>query len=165
MLPTGTSYWVNYVLRSVKVSGFTQKVWAAKLLSAWQLMDVLSSLKLLNALTALTIYCCFPYLCYLHLKGIFLDQVCSGVETESPVSFNTWTCTASNAFSAFLTLPFLTASSSLVEQAQAENQRSGLHLFLQQVSCCHVFTSNNLENFRNVLYFRLTRMFQSKIQL
>jgi len=36
-LPTGTSYWTNYVLSSVKVSGFTEKHWAAKLLSTWQL--------------------------------------------------------------------------------------------------------------------------------
>jgi len=71
------------------------------------------------------------------VQGLKLDRrSVSGLETEWPVT------------SAFLTLPFL-SSSCLLGQAQVENQRSDLYLFLQQVSCCHVFTSNNLENFSN----------------
>jgi hypothetical protein len=54
VLPIGTSYWMNYILRSVNVLGFTQKHWATKLHPTWQLMDVVPRLKLSNALTALT---------------------------------------------------------------------------------------------------------------
>jgi len=60
VLPTDTSYWMNYVLSSVKVLVFTQKQPAAKLLTIWQLGDILLRLKLLNALTTLTHSCCFP---------------------------------------------------------------------------------------------------------
>jgi len=59
VLLNGTAYWMNYVLKSVKVSGFTQKHRAAKLQPTWQLMDVLPRQKFLNAFTALTHSCCF----------------------------------------------------------------------------------------------------------
>jgi len=58
-LPTGTSYWMNYVLKSFKVLGFTQKHRAAKQLPTWQVMDVLPKQKVLNVLTALTHSFCF----------------------------------------------------------------------------------------------------------
>jgi hypothetical protein len=54
VLPIGIFYWKNYIIRSVKVLGFTQKDRATKLRPTWQLMDVVPRLKLLNALTALT---------------------------------------------------------------------------------------------------------------
>jgi hypothetical protein len=60
MLPTDFSDWMNNILKSVKVSGFTQKCRAAKRMPTWQLMDVLSWLKLLNALTALTLFRYLP---------------------------------------------------------------------------------------------------------
>jgi hypothetical protein len=50
---------MNYVLRSVKVSGTTQTHRAAKLLPAGQLMVDLLGLKLVKALTALTHSYCF----------------------------------------------------------------------------------------------------------
>ena len=45
-----------------------QKHEAAKLVPTWQSIDILSSLKLLNALTALKHSWRFPYLCYLQPK-------------------------------------------------------------------------------------------------
>ena len=59
VLPTGTSYPMNYVLKFVQVSGFIKKGRAAKLLSTRQLMDVLSRLILLNTLIALILFRCF----------------------------------------------------------------------------------------------------------
>ena len=59
VLPTGTFYWVNCVLRCVKVLRFTQKHQAAKHLPTWQLMEVLPKHKLPNALTAPTHSCIF----------------------------------------------------------------------------------------------------------
>jgi hypothetical protein len=52
---------------------------------------------------------------------------------------------------AFRTLPFLSNTfSSSVGQAQTENQSRDLDLFKKRVSlCCHVFTSNSMENFNN----------------
>jgi len=42
VLPSGIStYSVDYALKSAKVSGLTQKYESAKLLSTWQLMDIL----------------------------------------------------------------------------------------------------------------------------
>ena len=53
VLPNGTSYPMNYVLKYVQVSGVIKKGRAAKLLSTRQLMDVLSRIMLLNDLIAL----------------------------------------------------------------------------------------------------------------
>ena len=90
VLPTGAYYGMNCVLNSFKVSGFTQKHRNAKLLT-WQLMDILPSLKLLNAVTTLILSCWFPCFCYLQPKGIYLKEARSGLEPESPVHFRTWT--------------------------------------------------------------------------
>jgi hypothetical protein len=49
------SYWKNYVLKVTKVSDFTTKNGAVKLQPTWQLTDVLSKFKLLNAFTAFTL--------------------------------------------------------------------------------------------------------------
>ena len=96
VLPTGTLYWTNYALSSVKVSDFTQKHGVEKLLPTWQLMDILPKLKLLNVVMALTHFCWFPYLCYLQPKGIYLKEFRTGLEPESPVHFRTWTWKAGN---------------------------------------------------------------------
>jgi hypothetical protein len=142
---------MNYVHRRVKVWGYTEKHRAAKLLPTWHLIDFLSSLKLLNALTAFTHSCCFPQWRYLKPKEfIWIELVhglnlnrrsVSGLEPETPVTPSP----------AFRTLPYLSTSSSLVGETQAEeNQRSNFYLFRNRVSfCSHVFTSNNLENFNN----------------
>jgi len=51
---------MNYVVKSVKVSGFTKEHPAAELRATGQLMDVLSRLMLLNALAALIPSRCLP---------------------------------------------------------------------------------------------------------
>jgi len=51
VLPTGTIYWMNHVLKNDKVSFCTQKHSVTKLLPNIHLIDVLSRLKSLNAIT------------------------------------------------------------------------------------------------------------------
>jgi hypothetical protein len=94
--PIGTYHSVNYVHKSVTALGFTQKHRATKLPSTWQLMDVLSRLMLLNALTALILFAVSPSYVINSRKspflndwpiGIYLIVACSGFEPESPVHF------------------------------------------------------------------------------
>jgi hypothetical protein len=51
-------------------------------------MDVLRRLRLLNALTALTLLL-FHLAVLFTAKGIYLNEACSGFEPESPVHFST----------------------------------------------------------------------------
>ena len=69
---------MNYVLRRVKVSRYIQKHQAAKLLPNWQLMDVLSCLKLSNAFTAFTHSYCILYLGHLQQKEFTSRKLVQG---------------------------------------------------------------------------------------
>jgi hypothetical protein len=57
---TGTSYPRNYVLKSIKVLGFTKEHRTADHPTALQLMDDLPRVMILNALAALILFIAFP---------------------------------------------------------------------------------------------------------
>jgi len=79
---------MNHVLNNNKVSCFTQKHSAAKLLPTRQLMNVLPRLKFLNAIMALT-----PLMVSLFksftAKKVYLHGARSGFEPESPIHIRT----------------------------------------------------------------------------
>jgi len=95
VLPTGTSYWMNYVLKSVKCLRFHSEHRAAKFLPTWQLMDALPRLKLLNVLTAFTLVL-FQLVRSFTAKGTHVKKPVqclnlnrwsiSGLEPEMPVT-------------------------------------------------------------------------------
>jgi len=111
VLPTGTFYWMNYVLKTIKCLGFHSEHRAEKFLPTWQLMDVLHRLKLLNALTALTLLL-FQLVRSLTVKGTYVKKPVqglnldrrsiSGLEPEMPVTHSDhWekgSCTFVNNF-------------------------------------------------------------------
>ena len=95
MLPTGTSYWMNYVLRSVKVSDITQhtELQNPYQLDSWWMFWPGSSFECLKGpLTLLLFYLIRSFT----PKGIYLKEASSGLEPESPVHFRTWTWNAVN---------------------------------------------------------------------
>jgi len=161
---------MNYILRSVKVLGFTQKHRATKLRPTWQLTDV-PRLKLLNALTALTSSSVSPrYVVYSQREFIWmklaqgLNLNCRSVSEIEPESLLT-------PSPAIHTLPFLSSSSSLV--GQGINDLICTCFGNRASFCCHVLISNNVKNLNNqirsyfwsISYFWLTHIFQLKIQL
>jgi len=72
---------MNYVHRSVKHQ-------AAKLLPTSQMIDVLPRLKLLNALTALTLLLYYLVRSFT-AKEVYLKKGRSGFELDSPAHFST----------------------------------------------------------------------------
>lgn len=100
VLPTGTSYSMNYVLNSVKVPGFSQKYRAAKLLSTWQLTFFPGSwFGYPNCIHPLPL---FPLVMFIYSqKYPFLikwrkKNSCQGPKPESPVHFKKCTWKAVN---------------------------------------------------------------------
>jgi hypothetical protein len=80
---------MNYVLRSAKVYGYSQKQRAAKPVTSVQLTVVLQS-ETADCLNDPHTVLLFPYLYYLEQQGIYLKETLSGFEPESPVRFRTW---------------------------------------------------------------------------
>ena len=95
MLSTGTSYWMNYVLRNVKVSDFTQNTELQNYyqLDSWWMFWPGSSFESIKGPHTLLL---FYLVRSFTAKGIYLKEASSGLEPEPPIHFRTWTWNAGN---------------------------------------------------------------------
>lgn len=135
------TYRKNYLPRSANVLVYPQEP------ATWHLTCSVQSqaVECLNCTHTLLLF--FPVM-LLIAKGIYLNQDCSGFEIESSVLFRIWTWKFGKPSQAFRTLPLLSFFS-FVGQTQAKIKNIICIFFCCSVCFCHLFTSNNLVNFKN----------------